>query len=121
MYFHDERAKGKTKQIILSVKSGGVSVKDVRDLRGVLEREKAAIGILITLENSTRPMRSEAALAGIYKSPWGTKHPTIQILTIADLLGGHLIDYPFPANVTLKRAPQKLTHDGSEQIESEIE
>jgi len=115
LYFHDEGPKGKTKQIILSVKSGGVSVKDVRDLRGVIEREKAAIGILITLEESTRPMRSEAASAGLYDSPWGTKYPALQILTIEDLLGGKGIDYPASANVTHRRAPRKTMPDGTQE------
>lgn len=116
LYFHDEGAKGKTKQIILSVKSGGVSVKDVRDLRGVIDREKAAIGVLITLEDSTKPMRSEAASCGFYASPWGTKHPALQILTIEDLLGGKGIDYPAAnsTNVTHKRAPRAKTPDGTQ-------
>jgi DNA modification methylase len=106
LYFHDEPAGGDTKQIILSVKSGHAGVKDIRDLRGVTEREKAAIGVFITLEEPTKPMETEAAAAGFYKSPWGT-HPRLQILTIADLLQGKKIDYP-PAhqvNVTFKKAP----------------
>lgn len=117
LYFHDEGNKGDTKQIVISVKSGGVSVRDMRDLRGVMDREKAAIGVLITLKDSTRPMRQEVASSGVYKSPWGTDHSALQILTVADLLGGRSIDYPSQTNVTLKRAPQKQTHDGSEQIE----
>jgi len=106
LYFHDEE-NGKTKQIILSVKSGHVSVKDVRDLRGVIEREKAEIGVLITLEDATKPMRTEAAAAGFYKSPWGN-HPRLQILTIAELFDGARIDYPPTPNVTHKRAPRHL-------------
>ncbi|MBI3661998.1 MAG: restriction endonuclease [Acidobacteria bacterium] len=105
LYFHDEGESGKTKQIVFSVKSGHVSVRDVRDLRGVIEREKAELGVLITLEDSTRDMRSEAASAGFYKSPWG-QHPRIQILTIEQLLEGKGIDYPHPTNVTFKRAPR---------------
>jgi site-specific DNA-methyltransferase (adenine-specific) len=105
LYFHDEAQGGKTKQIILSVKSGHVSVPFIRDLRGVIEREKAEIGVLIALEEATKPMRTEAASAGLYKSPWGT-HPRLQILTIAELLEGKGIDYPHPANVTFKRAPK---------------
>jgi hypothetical protein len=104
LYFHDEGESGKTKQIILSVKSGHVSVAHVRDLRGVIEREKAEIGVLISQEDVTKPMRFEAASAGFYKSPWGT-HPRLQILTIAELLEGKGIDYPHPSNVTFKRAP----------------
>src|SRR5713226_659754 len=106
LYFHDEE-NGKTKQIMLSVKSGHVSVKDVRDLRGVIEREKAEIGVLISLEEATKPMRTEAAAAGFYKSPWGN-HPRLQILTIAELLDGKQIDYPPTLNVTHKRAPRHL-------------
>jgi DNA modification methylase len=106
LYFHDEE-NGKTKQIILSVKSGHVTVRDVRDLRGVIEREKAEIGVLITLEEATKPMRMEAAAAGFYKSPWGN-HPRLQILTIAELFDGARIDYPPTPNVTHKRAPRYL-------------
>jgi len=107
LYFHDEAdsKKGRTKQIILSVKSGKVSVKDVRDLRGVVERENAQIGVLICMEKPTRDMRRESASAGFYKSHWGT-HPKLQILTIEELLAGHKIDYPDIAgvNVTFRRA-----------------
>jgi len=107
LYFHDEAdsKKGRTKQIILSVKSGKVSVKDVRDLRGVVEREEAQIGVLICMEKPTRDMRRESAGAGFYKSRWGT-HPKLQILTIEELLTGHKIDYPDIAgvNVTFRRA-----------------
>ena len=103
LFFHDEE-NGRTKQIILSVKSGHVSVRDVRDLRGVIDREKAEIGVLITLEDATKPMVTEAASADLYKSPWGN-HPRLQILTIAELLAGRRIDYPPTINVTHKRAP----------------
>lgn len=108
LYFHDEGEGGRTKQIILSVKSGHVSVRDVRDLRGVVDREKAEIGVLITLEQATRPMETEAASAGFYKSPWGN-HPRLQILTIAELLRGKRINYPPTINVTHKRAPKADT------------
>lgn len=40
----------------------------VRDLRGVIEREKAAIGVLITMEEPTKPMVKEAAEAGFYNT-----------------------------------------------------
>jgi len=50
IYFHDEPEGGKTKQIILSVKGGHITASQVRDLRGVVERENASIGVFITLE-----------------------------------------------------------------------
>lgn len=106
LYFHDESG-GKTKQIILSVKSGHLTAVHVRELRGVVDREKAEIGVLISLEDPTQPMRTEAATAGFYSSPWGTKHPRIQIRTIKELLEGKGIDYPpSKANVTFKKAPK---------------
>jgi hypothetical protein len=94
LYFHDD-PQGKTKRIILSVKAGtNVSVSMVRDLVGTVQREKADIGVLITMASPTAPMTKEAALGGFYVSPMGGKHPKIQILTVADLLAGKGIDYP---------------------------
>jgi len=113
LWFHDE-PNGKTKQIILSVKSGHVSVKDLRELHGVIDREEAQIGVLITLEPPTRPMRREAAAAGLYRSPWG-KHSRLQILTIEELFAGKRIDYPSVANVTLKRARKVRRHRRAHQ------
>jgi site-specific DNA-methyltransferase (adenine-specific) len=66
----------------------------VRDLRGVVERESAAIGVLITMQEPTSHMRTEAAAAGFYDSPWGGSYPRLQILTVAQLLAGQRIDYP---------------------------
>jgi len=108
LYFHDKPGDP-TKQIILSVKAGGyITSSHLRDLRGVLEREKAEIGVLICMEEPTRPMRSEAASAGFYKTPYGN-HPKIQILTIKQILKGARIDYPpQPARLdrTFKKAPK---------------
>jgi len=109
LYFHDEGGtKAKTKQIIISVKSGeNITVSQLRDLRGVIDREDAEIGVLISMAKPTRDMRKEAASAGFYKSAWG-KHPRLQLLTIEELLGGKGIDYPpsEQVNVTLKKAPK---------------
>jgi DNA modification methylase len=108
LFFHDESESGKTKQIIFSVKAGHTDVTHVRDLRGVIDREKAAIGVLIIMEDSTKPMRTEAASADFYISPFG-KYPRLQILTIAELLAGKGIDYPSAAqriDKTFKRAPK---------------
>lgn len=109
IFFHDEWAAGggPTKQIILSVKAGHTTVAQVRDLRGVLDREKAPLGVLITMEEPTRPMRQEAATAGFYKSPWSQEsHPKLQILTIEALLGGKKIDAPSQRGPQFKAAPK---------------
>ncbi len=115
IYFNDE-PNGKAKQIVLSVKAGKTSVAHVRDLRGVMEREHAELGVLISFEEPTQPMRAEAAGVGFYASPgWGTSHPRLQLLTIAQLLGGKGIDYPHQTGVTFKKAPK---HQG-EQLSNE--
>lgn len=107
LYFHD--GSKETRSIILSVKGGNLKATDVRDLRGVLDREKAEMGVLLSFEPPTKPMRTEAASAGFYTSPWG-KHPRLQLLTVADLLDGKTIDYPQTAgtNLTYKQAPKAV-------------
>lgn len=118
LYFHD--GGDKTRQIILSVKAGHVTVSQVRDLEGVLQHQKADIGVLLSFEQPTRPMREEAASAGFYSSPWG-KHPRIQLLTVADLLSGKGIDYPRTAgtNITLKAAP-RVAEKAAEHFELDL-
>jgi DNA modification methylase len=114
IYFHE--GEGPTRQIVLSVKAGKLHAPHVRDLRGVVEREKAAIGALITLEEPSKAMRTEAASAGFYKSPWGT-HQRLQIITVAELLAGKKLDAPpyGQTSVTFKRAPQARS-DRSRQL-----
>ena len=80
-------ATGKPKRVIVQVKSGHVKPGDIRDLVGTVKREHAAIGVFITLEEPSQEMAKEAISAGYYHSPsWGQSYPSIQILTIADLL-----------------------------------
>ena len=109
LYFHDEGKNGETKQIIFSVKAGHASVSHIRDLRGVMDREKAQMGVLITMQLPTRAMQTEAASAEFYCSPgWNKRYPRIQILTVEELIGGKGVNYP-PSkhvNVTFKKAPK---------------
>ncbi len=114
IYFHDGDT-GKTKQIVLSVKAGKLQATYVRDLRGVVEREQAALGVLLTLNAPTKPMRTEAASAGFYASPWG-QHPRVQILTVGELLAGEKLDAPPPRQTsrTYKRAPKVLRKAGEQ-------
>jgi site-specific DNA-methyltransferase (adenine-specific) len=74
------------------VKSGHVRPEHIRDLHGVVDREKAAIGVFITLDPPTPDMVKEAVSAGFYKSiSWEGNYPKIQIITIEDLLSGREI------------------------------
>ena len=114
IYFHDGDT-GKTKQIVLSVKAGKLHAPYIRDLRGVVEREQAALGVLLTLNAPTKAMRTEAASAGFYASPWG-QHPRVQILTVGELLAGKKLDAPPPRQTsrTYKRAPKALKKAGEQ-------
>ncbi|MGH9605145.1 MAG: site-specific DNA-methyltransferase [Terracidiphilus sp.] len=107
IYFHDDAHGEDVKQILFSVKAGGVTVSQVRDLIGVLEREKAQIGVFLCFEPPTRPMLREAAEAGFYTSTDGTTYPRVQILTIQQLLDGKQPEYPpFACDATFKKAPK---------------
>ena len=94
---------------IVQVKSGNVSVKDIRDLGHVVDREKAAMGIFITLNKPTRPMIEESAKKGFYIFPiTKQKMPKIQILTIEEILSGksHHIPLSYKEN-SFKKAETK--------------
>ena len=111
----DDKGKSKPKKVIAQVKSGKVGAKDIHELRGVIEREKAAIGVFITLENPTGPMLKEALAAGYYESPlWQKPYRKLQILTIGDLLGGAGVDMPSPHG-TFKQAERHRSNDGKAQ------
>jgi len=112
-------APGIFENVVISVKAGHVTANHVRDLRGVVERDKAAIGVLISMEGSTKPMQTEAVTAGFFESKtWGKKYPKIQLLTIVELLAGKKIEMPPIKQVeaTFKKAekfkgipPEQLT------------
>jgi DNA modification methylase len=108
LYFH-EATGGDSKQIIFSVKGGhNIGVAEIRDLIGVLQREKAEIGVYISFEEPTKPMQREAAEAGFYTSADGSKYPRLQLLTIEGLLKGtQRLERPLHVrDVTFKKAPR---------------
>ncbi len=108
LYFHDDRS-GDSKQIIFSVKGGqNIGVAEVRDLIGVLQRERAEIGVYISFAEPTKPMQKEAAEAGFYTSADGSKYPRLQLLTIEGLLTGtQRLQRPLHVrDVTFRKAPR---------------
>lgn len=114
IYFQDE--KGKVQKVIVQVKSGHVSVKDIRDLGHVIDREGSEIGVFITLESPTKPMITEAVQKGFYKSQLGKQYPKLQIKTIDELLKDDRLDLP-TTHISHKKAQPS---DKSEQIKLEI-
>ena len=107
---------GRPKRVLIQVKSGKVSSRDVRDLVGTVNRETAALGLLITLEAPSKEMIKEAATAGFYHSPgWNQEYPKVQILTIEQLLAGETIKMP-AYNITFKQA-EAVKESGPTQLD----
>jgi DNA modification methylase len=104
--FHD--GQGNTQEIIYSVKGGHtLKMDDFRALQAVVRREKAAIGVLISLDVPSKEMRKEAATGEFYVSDWGT-YPMWQLLTVEDLLNGKTVKRPpvKQGDATFKKAPR---------------
>ncbi|HUY26941.1 MAG TPA: DNA methyltransferase [Candidatus Binataceae bacterium] len=104
--FIDDPASGRSNRIVVSVKAGKhLNPAMVRDLRGTIEREKVPIGVLLSMNEPTPEMRSEAAKAGFWHSDsWGRDYPRVQLLTIEEVFGGKKVEYP-GRDVTLQPAP----------------
>ena len=112
--FFDDNS-GKAKRIIVQVKSGHVNRGMIATLKGDMEREDAAIGLFVTLEEPTRQMRQEAIGAGFYESEGLSQDqfPRVQILTIERLLEGAQPEYPrFASAQTFRRAPRRRRREG---------
>ncbi len=97
-----------TERAIVSVKGGdNVSVPMIRDLKGVLDREKAPIGVFLTLTPPTRPMEAEAAAAGFY-TLGERRYPRVQIITVEQALNGTRPAIPLvDAGAAFKRAARE--------------
>jgi site-specific DNA-methyltransferase (adenine-specific) len=120
LYFFDDES-GKVKKVVVQVKGGHVSAAQVRDLKGTLEREKAVIGVFLTLSEPSASMRAEAADAGFYEishpiSGQGMKFPRIQIFTVEELLHGAMVKIPaYALEATIKKAERVRKNNKPEQ------
>lgn len=84
-YFRSE--KDDPEKIILQVKSGKVSSRDIRDLQGTITRASATLGIFITLQKPTKDTIKEAKEAGIYKSQYmSAPVDKIRIVTVQEII-----------------------------------
>lgn len=107
-YLHFRDADKQPQFAIISVKGGGIKSGDVRDLKGTMEREKAAMGLFLTLNEPTREMEREAASAGIYETG-GMKVPMLQILTAAQIIDNRRPQVPFGFTEGFKKAAREET------------
>ncbi|MCL5958662.1 MAG: restriction endonuclease, partial [Chloroflexi bacterium] len=107
---------GKAKHIVVQVKSGHVNAAQIRDLKGTMERDKAEMGLFVTLESSTEPMRQEALSAGFYQSElWHQDYPRIQICSVDDLLAGKSPQLPRWAAGGFAKAPKVRRQEGFQE------
>jgi site-specific DNA-methyltransferase (adenine-specific) len=96
-------------EILFSVKSGRVSVAQIRDFRGVIERENAAMGVFITLENPTKNMLAEAAQAGVFRS-----EQKIKIVTVQEIISGQKLQAS--GVIPVYKVSKKFERSEGEQI-----
>jgi site-specific DNA-methyltransferase (adenine-specific) len=108
-----------TEKAVIEVKGGeNVSPQWIRALGQVVERERAKIGVLITLTDPTTTMRREVTAAGFYKptgaQEWRTSFDRIQILTIEDLFEGKRPHVPWIDQSVFKKAKREKIEKQSE-------
>ena len=102
--------KEKPQAIVFSVKGGHLKLDDVRALDSVVTKNGAALGVLISIEEPTKPMRQWAANTGSYVSAFnGQQYPRLQLRTIEQLMAGVAIERPsgnVSTDETFKKAPK---------------
>jgi hypothetical protein len=117
--FRDDPRAARPEQIIIQVKGGKTGVKDVRDLRGVLDREQAAIGVLISLQPPTKEMVAEAVSTGFYVHKTNAQqYPKLQLRTVKELMHGKGIERPSTiaaTDETFKKAPASRKKQGHQK------
>ena len=88
-----DNGSGRSRRVIVQVKSGRVGVRDIRELKAVAGEND--LGLFLTLQPPTEPMRNEAVTAGFHHSTlWQRDFPRIQIITVEQLLSGQSPDLP---------------------------
>jgi len=104
-------------RIIVSVKGGeNVGVQMVYELAGVIDREDAEMGILVTLDKKTGPMEREARDAGFVARSAHGRLPRIQVVTIEEMLAGQMPKLP-----PLPQPERKLTPSHRRRSKDQLE
>jgi len=105
MYFKD--IEGNFHRIIVQVKSGHYSRENIAALKSVVDRENAALGLMLVLDEPTKPSIAEAASAGRFQMPGVSRtYPRIQVFTVSDYFAGKRPDMP-DVGETLKKAKRE--------------
>lgn len=111
-----DNGRGGHGHVILSVKSGKLKPDDIRALGHVVDRERAEMGALITLQPPSAQMRADAASAGEYYCPWGNFN-RLQIITIEDLLSGNGIQRPMLTRAVDLRPLDRRDNKDAEELQ----
>lgn len=118
LIFFIDSVDGSYSKVIVSVKGGdNIGPAMIRDLVGTMEREKASIGLFVTLAEPTEAMRREASARPLYESHLKNKqrYPSVQLLTIKGLLDG--TEEPNYPDIEAKRTPfKKARIESKEEI-----
>ena len=103
-------SKTVTGKAIVSIKGGGVSDPQVKDLITTVDHEGAQMGLFVTLLPPTKPMIARAAAAGFYEAG-GRTYPKVQILTIEQLFDGKRPEMPWLDPSVFKKARREAGPD----------
>jgi len=82
-----------------------------------LDREKAEIGVFLTLKRPTRQMREEAAAAGSFidQAFPEQRFPRLQLITIEEIFAGKKISFPnWWSQDTFKKATRRRKNNPEE-------
>lgn len=92
LYFHED-GNGPLREVVVSVKGGKLKPTFIRELQGAVARERAPMGVLITLKEPSKQMIRDAASSGFYTCGSGT-YPKIQVITVKEILADARFELP---------------------------
>lgn len=96
--------------ILIEVKSGHLTVKNVREFIQVIDKQGADMGVFVCFKDQVSSgMEAEARQVGYYmKEIYQERFQKIRIVTIEQLLDGYQLNYPRVEETTFKKATKKL-------------
>ncbi|MEY4767364.1 MAG: hypothetical protein RL637_3 [Pseudomonadota bacterium] len=107
-----ENGNIENKKVLFSVKSGKKLDPDetIDALSGVLVRENAACGILLTLYSMPNLVRDSKKYGFYHNQLTGNHYPKMLVISVEELLNGKRLELPNPAEV-LKKAQQQFNQE----------
>jgi hypothetical protein len=101
--------------VLIEVKSGGLTLNNFRGFVQTIDREKAAIGIMVCFEEQvTKEMKKIAKEAGYYrKEMFDDCYSRIQVMTIEELLNNQTPKMPESKKTTFKSAQRNKEGKGT--------